>query len=295
MDPLIIEAAINGGTPKSRNPNAPRTPAEVAADTLACMEAGAAVIHAHNEDYLMSGQAAADNYLEGWRPVFAARPDAVISSTVLGRGGVANRYGHFRALAEGGMRMGVLDPGSVNLADHGADGLPGGRSFVYANSYQDIAEIIALLAELRLGPSMAIYEPGFLRTALFYERAGKMPAGAMVKLYFNGDYNFLDGQPSHVAFGLPPTAKALAAYLEMLEGSSMPWAAAVLGGCVAKTGMARLAIAQGGHVRLGLEDYAGPDAPKNVELIREVVEIARACGRRIATPGEAAEILRLPR
>ena len=29
-NPVIIEAAINGGTPKSRNPNSPRTPAEIA-------------------------------------------------------------------------------------------------------------------------------------------------------------------------------------------------------------------------------------------------------------------------
>ncbi|MBT5773910.1 MAG: 3-keto-5-aminohexanoate cleavage protein, partial [Dehalococcoidia bacterium] len=30
--PVIIEASLNGGTPKSVNPNVPRTPAEIAAD-----------------------------------------------------------------------------------------------------------------------------------------------------------------------------------------------------------------------------------------------------------------------
>jgi 3-keto-5-aminohexanoate cleavage enzyme len=227
--------------------------------------------------------------------VLAARPDAVLSCTVLGRGDVATRYGHFRALADAGMRMGVLDPGSVNLGGLEADARPRDRAVVYANSLKDIDQIVDLLAEQRLGPSMAIYEPGFLRVARAYEQAGRMPAGALVKFYFSGDYDFLEARKGPVGWGLPPTATALAAYLEMMQGSSMPWAAAVLGGCVARTGMARLAIEAGGHVRLGLEDYAGPDAPSNVALIEEVVAIAKACGRPIATPAEAAEILRLPR
>ncbi len=48
--PLIIEAAINGGTPKERNPNVPRTPAEIAEDGLRCLEAGASIIHNHNDE-----------------------------------------------------------------------------------------------------------------------------------------------------------------------------------------------------------------------------------------------------
>ena len=35
MEPLIIEAAINGSTPRSHNPHVPKTPAEVAADAIA--------------------------------------------------------------------------------------------------------------------------------------------------------------------------------------------------------------------------------------------------------------------
>jgi hypothetical protein len=128
------------------------------------------------------------------------------------------RFGHFPGLAAAGARMGVLDPGSVNLGSHGPDGLPGAGSFVYQTSYADIAGLVDLLAETRQGPSIAIYEPGFLRTTLAYAKAGKLPAGAMVKFYFAGPYNFLDGQKSDVTFGLPPTEKALEAYLEMMAG-----------------------------------------------------------------------------
>jgi uncharacterized protein (DUF849 family) len=192
------------------------------------------------------------------------------------------------------MRMGALDPGSVNLATHGEDGLPGRTSFVYQTSYKDIAWLTDLLASERLGPSIAIYEPGFLRATLAYHRAGKLPAGAFVKFYFGGAYNMIDGQKSDITFGLPPTEKALEAYLEMMEGCDLPWAVTILGGCVAETGLARMAIERGGHVRVGLEDYAGPRTPSNAALVEEVVEIARACGRPVATSAQAAALLGLP-
>jgi 3-keto-5-aminohexanoate cleavage enzyme len=44
-------------------------------------------------------------------------------------------------------------------------------------------------------------------------------------------------------------------------------------------------------VRVGLEDYAGPRQPRNEELVAEIVDLARRCGRPLATPGEAAAML----
>ena len=84
------------------------------------------------------------------------------------------------------------------------------------------------------------------------------------------------------------------AYLEMLEGTGLPWAVAVIGGDVVACGMGRLALDRGGHVRVGLEDYAGPRTPTNAELVAEVVALARAAGRSIATPPDASRVLGLP-
>ena len=50
----------------------------------------------------------------------------------------------------------------------------------------------------------------------------------------------------------------------------------------------------GGHVRVGLEDFGGERTPTNVALVEEVVALAKAAGRKIATPAEAARILGLP-
>ncbi|MEH3099464.1 3-keto-5-aminohexanoate cleavage protein [Sphingomonas adhaesiva] len=294
MPPLIIEAALNGATPRSRNPHVPVAPAEIADAALAAIDAGAAIVHTHIERMDLTGDAAVARYMEGYAPVLAARPDAILWGTVATGADVEARFGHYRGLARAGVRMGAFDPGSVNLGTHGDDGLPG-ASFVYATSYRDIAWLAALHDAERLAPAIAIYEPGWLRTVLAYQQAGKLPRGAFVKLYFGGRYNFLDGKRSAVTFGLPPTERALDAYLELLEGTGLPWAVAAIGDDVVDTGLAALAIARGGHVRVGLEDFGGERQPHNLELIAEVVALARTAGRPVATTAQAAQMLDLPR
>ena len=98
-----------------------------------------------------------------------------------------------------------------------------------------------------------------------------------------------------MSFGLPPTRAALDAYLDMLDGSALPWAVAVIGGDVVDSGMAKLALERGGHLRVGLEDYAGARRPRNIELVEEAVALARAVGRPVASCAQAAAMLGLPR
>ena len=71
MTPVIIEAAINGVANKARNPHVPCEPAEIAADALACLGAGAAIVHNHIDQFGSPAPVAAERYLEGWRPVLA--------------------------------------------------------------------------------------------------------------------------------------------------------------------------------------------------------------------------------
>ena len=287
-EPVIIEAAINGSTTKARQPHVPTSREELVTDALACLGAGAAIIHNHIGLVGASGGDAADEYLAIWRDVLAERPDALWYPTV-NIGPPAQWYDHVTPLAESGLlRMSLSDPGSVNLGGASADGVPTG-SFVYANSFDDIAHQLALCHEHRLGPSFAVYEPGFLRTIVAYHRAGRLPAGAFVKLYFSEDRG-LTGSP----FGLPPTATALAAYLEVLDGTGLPWAVSVVGGDVMASEVSKLAIEQGGHLHLGLEFYGGDRTPTNVELVEEAVAACRAAGRPIASCDDAAALLGLP-
>jgi 3-keto-5-aminohexanoate cleavage enzyme len=292
--PVVIEAAINGETRPDKNPNVPRKPEEIGADVLRCLDAGASLIHAHNDDIQQSGREAADLYLAAWRPIVEKRPGTLWYPTLAG--GIVNpaeAIAHVEILArEIGLRFGICDPGSTNLGGPDAEGLPVG--VVYANSYEGIRHAFEQCTQLRLGPSLAIYEPGFLRTTLAFHRAGRLPAGSMVKLYFGGDYGLFATRPG-VSFGLTPTEHALRAYLDMLEGSGLPWSVSVWGGDLMDTPIARLALELGGHLHVGLEEHFHPERkPTNEELVREAAALAASVGRPVANGADAERILGLP-
>ena len=287
-EPVIIEAAINGATTKERNPNVARAPEEIAADALATIDAGAAIIHNHIDLFGVDENEAAERYLAGWRPALAERPDALFYPTV--HFGPPITYEHLIPLAASGvLRLGLTDPGSVNLGAVDPEGVPVG-GFIYGNSHDTIARAFQICREQRLGPSLAVYEPGFLRTTLAWWRAGRLPAGAMIKLYFSTEHGYM-GAP----FGLPPTAAALDAYVELLGGCDVPWAVSLVGGDVIASEVAPLALERGGHLHVGLEFFAGDRTPTNAELVAEAVELCEKVGRPVASPDEAAGILGLPR
>jgi len=289
MHPLIIEAAINGATPQAANPHVPRSMLEIVADARACIDAGATIIHHHNDDSLLDARHDAQPYREAWTRIYEHNPDVVLYPTMGGGGAqttIRERYAHVETLADAGiLRMALVDPGSVSLGPLDADGLPAPVDLVYQNTFADVRYMIDVCCTRRLGAHISIFEPGFLRVALAYHAAGRLPVGTKIQLYFGGP-----GLP----FGLPPTAAGLDAYLAMLDGSGLPWMVGVLGGDVSAT-LADVAIVRGGHVRVGLEDYAGSRQPRNVELVGDIVRMAQRAGRPIATAVEAAELLRLPR
>jgi uncharacterized protein (DUF849 family) len=116
----------------------------------------------------------------------------------------------------------------------------------------------------------------------------------MVKLYFGGDYGLLATRPG-VSFGLPPTRNALLAYLDMLEGTDLPWSVSVWGGDLLATPVARLALERGGHLHVGIEEHFHPEhKPTNEELVREAAALVAEVGRPLADSSESATILGLP-
>ena len=287
--PVVLEAAINGGTQKGRNPHVPISVDELVADALACIEAGAQIVHQHDDlgrGGMLGGASPEEMAAKSasvYEPVLAQYPDAVLYPTANWDGDIEYKWRHHFFLAEKGLlRMAYVDPGSVNLGGRGEDGLPAG--FVYENSFSDVRWKFEQCERLGLGPSMAIFEPGFARLALAYEKAGKLPAGAFIKFYF-GDRS---------TFGLPPTPASLDAYLALMEDSRLPWAVAVIGGDVVESGLAERALQAGGHLRVGLEDHAGARRPTNLELVREAAALCEKVGRPLATRTEAAALLALP-
>ncbi len=289
--PLIIEASLNGNASKAANPHVPYSDEEIVADAVACMEAGAALIHNHTDEPIFGGSGSLDyeRYARPWRQLLALRPDAILTPTMpVGQEGVSVevRYRHIVQMAqEGLLAQGLCDPGTFNLSVLDSDGLFAQSTYLYRNDMHDSHYYVETCRALNIGMSISIFEPGFLKFILAYHRAGKLPPGGMLKFYFASD---------SLPFGLPPGRASLEAYLGMLGDCDLPWLVSSFGDDCVGCGLAEEAIRRGGHVQVGLEPYAGERCPSNVELVQEVVMLAQSCGRPVATAAQAAEILQLP-
>ena len=273
--PVIIEAAINGVTSKKHNPNTPKEPAEIADDALRCFAAGAAVVHNHIDAFGLDGNSAAERYLEGWRPVLEERPDALFYPTTNAGPDVVASYAHIGPLAESGlMRLSLCDPGSVNLGGLGPDGLPA-SGIVYANSFDDVAHQFGLCDRYGLGPSIAIYEPGFARAGAALARAAGVKAPIYRLMFCRG-----------LAVGFPPRAYALGAYHALLEEEApgAPWMIAAVNADLRP--LFAETIARCGHIRVGLEDAPLGTRATNLALVEEAVRMVRENGAEPASPAE---------
>ena len=297
--PLMVEAHINGVRSKMYNPNIPTDYWEITEEALRCWEAGATAIHAHNTNIALHGREAADDYLRSWRPVLEKYPEVFWYCTgsapdPLDPG--ASGLEHAELLArEAGLEVCVVDPGSANLSlasdeNGNLTGIP------YNNDNAVINRQVALCERSRLGCVWGVYETGYLRTALHYIRHGRSPKGSTIDLYFIGDYGLTAMQGVNTA-GAPPRVESLYYYLDILERSEvkLPWFISVWGAGSQLEGehyeLLRRAIELGGHIKTGLEMHFDPqDKPGNLDLIRQVRDIARDVGRPIASQAEARKL-----
>ena len=286
--PTVIEAAVNGMVTKEQNPHVPRTVDEIVEDSLRCLDAGASIVHHHNDEPNFGGPArhSAHPYIEVWTRLRAAWPGLLLHPTSHGATAdstIEERYAHVADLHDAGLApVGTCDAGMLALAaptPTGVLSLPE----TFGNPAADVDWILRWHRERELPVHISIFEPGFLRLILAHQSAGTLPREVKIQLYLGGD---------RLIFGLPATPVGLAAYLDMLEGTGLSWMAAVFGGDVVASGIAALAIEKGGHVRVGLEDHhAPPRLARNDELVAEVAALCRAAGRPPATVEDAPKIL----
>lgn len=271
--PLVVEAALNGSTSKEVNPNVPRSVDEIVATAVACVDAGAGIVHNHNDEpnWGEPSRHSAAPYQTAWREVWKSHPGLLMHPTTSGErsAGIAERFAHIDELhRRGSLTMATADAGCFSLAVDGPEGpmaLP-----VFGNSAADVAWIFNWCREAEMPVHVSIFEPGMLRLTLAHHKAGSLPSRTKVQLYFGG---------SAALFGLPPTQASLNAYTAMLTDADIPWMVGVLWGDVLGTGLADAALRAGGHIRVGLEDYAGPEQPTNELLVIRAVELGKRLGR----------------
>ncbi len=265
---VIIAAAVVGAeVTREQSPHVPYTPAEIAGAAVDAGRAGAAVVHLHARwpDGRPSQEAA--HFREIVDRVRAAGSDVVLQCSTGGAVGMSvdERLG---SLVDGA-EMATLNLGTMNFGDG-----------VFVNARPDIVRIAGRLRERRLVPECEVYDAGMLDTLRWLLDKGHLAA------------------PYHVQFvlGVPGGMSGSERNLRFLvEGLPEPthWSVAGIGRF--ELPMAELALAMGGHVRVGLEDNLfaskGVLAKGSDELVALAVGLARKAGRTPATPAQARRIL----
>jgi len=287
VDKLIIDARLNEYTFREPNPNVPYSPDEIAADAEACVAAGASIVHYHARDP-ETGAPSSDValYAETARAI-RARCDAMVMPT-LGANTVTDldeRIGHIEAMSKDTASradLAPLDLASLSLGiwQEGMDAV-GGDELVYYNSVGVLKALAARARAVGALPMAAIWNVGSLRLLEAFCTTGVLPNTIFAEL-FTTEGGLLPGHPG--------TVRGLQALIDFVpESVDCVWAAACYGANALP--LAEHAIAQGGHVAIGLGDYPylelAPEAPTNAAVVAAVVEIAGRHGREIATPAEA--------
>ena len=293
--PVILEVAINGSTTKKVNPTAPETPAEIAEEMIKCFDAGATIVHAHSNQPNEDPSAAAQVYLEAFKPVREKHPHAIFYPTANFDAAAyhANRTswppevqtGHQRLIAEAGLaNMVLLDTGVVPLAVYDENGYIPEKGFWWYGFWPgDNKIVLDTCRDLGTGASISVFEPGWMKNVVAMARAGTLPRGSKLNIYF-ADYNF--------AGMAPPIPEALQLYLHMMEGLDLKWSVGLVGNDIMDTPLARMALERGGSFRVGLEDWGR--GPSNLDQMARAKELIDHVGRPVVSGAEAIEYLDIP-
>lgn len=269
MSKVIITAALTGAeVTKDLQPALPVTPDEIAAEALLCYQAGASIVHVHARD--AEGNPTQDYavYKEIIDKIAALCPIIVQPST-----GGATWHTPEQRLQPVDLcpEMATLSAGTCNFGPE-----------VFMNTEENI-EIFALKMKAKgVKPEIEVFERGMITNALKLVKKGVLE----MPLHFD----FVLGVPG----ACPGEAEDLLHMVRSIpEGCT--WTVAGVGRY--ETPLALMAIAMGGHVRVGFEDNIyynkGELATSNAQLVARVARIAVEAGRGVATPDEARQILGL--
>jgi 3-keto-5-aminohexanoate cleavage enzyme len=269
MDPLIITCApVGAEVTLDQTPYLPYTPALLAQTARAVREAGGSIIHVHcrNDDGTNT------HSVERFREAYAAIRQSSDLIVQFSTGGAIGMTPEERSnVLQLRPEMATLTCGTVNFGDD-----------VFENSFPIMRGIVKKMHAFGVCPELEIFDKGHIANARRLAREGL--------LSFPQHVDFVLGVPG----GLEATAQNLCDLVDDLP-PGCTWSVAGIGR--QQLAMAMVAIAMGGHVRVGLEDnlyYSKGRLARNEELVERVARIAREAGRPVATPDQAREMLGIP-
>lgn len=290
MRKLIIEARVNEYMLREEgNPNVPYLPEEIAADAVACREAGAAVLHFHARRPDGAPEHAAQAYADTVARIRAAS-DILVHPTlgyVTLDASSESRLDHVLRMAQDRERaphFAPMDMGSVNVDRYNAQARRfETKGLIYKNGTDTLEYFANNIRAAGLKPYLVSWNIGFTRYASAFLEMGLLDEPAYLCFCLT-DNTFLGGHPG--------TLKGLQAHLDFLpQDRRVEWTVCNFGGNL--FALAATIISLGGHISIGLGDYTYRElgTPTNAELVARIREIARELGRDVASPDEAKHIL----
>ena len=270
-DKVIINAAITGTVLyKSDTPFLPTTVTEIVDCAQAVRDAGASIIHLHarQPDERPSYDPAV--YSELVDRVREAT-DLIVCVSLSGRfvADVATRAAALASQPE----LASLTLGSMNFISQPS-----------INSPETIRELAARIYDAGAVPEMEVFEAGFINYATYLVRKGALRPPYYVNIILG-------------SLGAAPLDLVGLGHMVGLLPAGATWSVGGLGHYQLDANV--MAIAAGGHVRVGLEDNIYFDRGRrqladNIRLVARVARIARDMGREPATPDDARKLIGLP-
>lgn len=300
MSKIIITCAVTGGAHTPTMSDAlPCTPEEIAEQSIAAAEAGAAILHLHARDPA-TGQPTGDPAVYAqFLGVIKQRTDAVINLTT---GGSATMPvdERLKAAARFQPEMCSLNMGSINFAFHNAgrriatwkhpwekDYVLNSDDYIFRNTFRDIERIIRTMSEQGTCFEHECYDAGHLYNLAYFVDQGLVKPPFFIQMIF-GILGGIGPDLENLTF-MKSTADRL------FGKDSFQWSALAAG----RHQMPFLtqAALMGGNVRVGLEDSLfierGVLAKSNAQQVEKIVRIIREMGHEPATSVEARAMLRL--
>lgn len=271
---LIINACINGMIPtRAKNPHTPITPEEVVHEVKSVAACGAAIVHLHARGPDEKPTWDPGVYREIIQGIRSETPDIIICATTSGRlWNEKEKRGAVLWLEDDCKPdMASLTLGSMNFPKQTSSNPP-----------EMIHYLLDTMNAHGIRPECEVFDPGMIDYLRFLTDTDRLQTPYYVNMIL-GNRGTSDATPLNLAW-----------MVDRLPAGGI-WAAGGIG--KTQCTVNNLAIAMGGHVRVGIEDnlYLKNKTPaSNPALIKRVVEAAHAMDRPPMSPAEARILLGLP-
>ncbi|MCL2865568.1 MAG: 3-keto-5-aminohexanoate cleavage protein [Lachnospiraceae bacterium] len=299
MKKTIITAAITGAIHiPSQSKYLPIAPDEIADESIAACKAGAAVAHIHVRDP-KDGRPTPD--MELFRYVckkVKENCDVILCLTTGGDPTTMTIEQRLLPVTELQPEVASLNGGSLNFALHPLaerieeyrfnwekEYLLKTENNIHNNTFYSMRKYIDTFYNVGTKPEFEVYEIGHINNIAYFVKQGKIKAPVYLQFVLG------------VLGGMQATVENLIYLVSTAEKAfgkdSFIWS--VVGAGKQQMSLGAVALAMGGHVRVGLEDSIwlskGEKAKSNAQQVEKIVRIAKELSKEVATADEARAIL----